>query len=368
MRDRLAAERQQRVTAMARGPRGGRRTERPHRRDHRRAAQGRVTKAQAAMHRAARTDGARAQGMAGDDLIASTAPMRRCPRRSWKWPSTSRPRERGELVVAPTLLQFDRADQQRARQTRRTRTRRTRPGEPTGAGGVRRAGGAPQLPVHSARGCQGRSQGPTRRDRRRRRPHPAGVHRGLRRRRTGVLPRCSPHCSPAARDGCCSPTRATCSPPASRGEARPPGKKVRRLSLLSGGEKSLTAVAMLVAIFRARPSPFYVMDEVEAALDDVNLRHLIGLFEQLAQSQLIVITTRSRRWRSRTLYGSVSMQGGGITGDLPAHARGDIGRQRLRRLFCCWSPALRRRFWCWSPATPVLVLLVAGLTPAPPSL
>ncbi len=64
-------------------------------------------------------------------------------------------------------------------------------------------------------------------------------------------------------------------------EARPPGKKVKRLSLLSGGEKSLTAVAMLVAIFRARPSPFYVMDEVEAALDDVNLRRLIGLFEQL---------------------------------------------------------------------------------------
>ena len=64
-------------------------------------------------------------------------------------------------------------------------------------------------------------------------------------------------------------------------EARPPGKKIKRLSLLSGGEKSLTAVAMLVAIFRARPSPFYVMDEVEAALDDVNLRRLIGLFEQL---------------------------------------------------------------------------------------
>ena len=55
-------------------------------------------------------------------------------------------------------------------------------------------------------------------------------------------------------------------------EARPPGKKVKRLSLLSGGERSLTAVAMLVAIFRARPSPFYVLDEVEAALDDVNLR------------------------------------------------------------------------------------------------
>ncbi len=60
-------------------------------------------------------------------------------------------------------------------------------------------------------------------------------------------------------------------------EARPPGKKVKRLSLLSGGERSLTAVALLVAIFKARPSPFYVMDEVEAALDDTNLRRLIGL-------------------------------------------------------------------------------------------
>ena len=64
-------------------------------------------------------------------------------------------------------------------------------------------------------------------------------------------------------------------------EARPPGKKIKRLSLLSGGEKSLVAVGMLVAIFRARPSPFYVMDEVEAALDDVNMRRLIGLLEEL---------------------------------------------------------------------------------------
>ena len=62
-------------------------------------------------------------------------------------------------------------------------------------------------------------------------------------------------------------------------EARPPGKKVKRLSLLSGGEKSLTAVAMLVSIFRARPSPFYVLDEVEAALDDTNLRRLIILLD-----------------------------------------------------------------------------------------
>src|SRR5699024_5850841 len=64
-------------------------------------------------------------------------------------------------------------------------------------------------------------------------------------------------------------------------EARPPGKKVKRLSLLSGGERSLTAVALLIAIFKARPSPFYVMDEVEAALDDVNLGRLLEIFTEL---------------------------------------------------------------------------------------
>ncbi|MFB9685722.1 chromosome segregation protein SMC [Amycolatopsis plumensis] len=97
-------------------------------------------------------------------------------------------------------------------------------------------------------------------------------------------------------------------------EARPPGKKVKRLSLLSGGEKSLVAVGMLVAIFRARPSPFYVMDEVEAALDDTNMRRLIGLLEQLRDSsQLIIITHQKPTMEiADALYG-VSMQGDGIT-------------------------------------------------------
>jgi len=97
-------------------------------------------------------------------------------------------------------------------------------------------------------------------------------------------------------------------------EARPPGKKIKRLSLLSGGEKSLTAVAMLVAIFRARPSPFYVLDEVEAALDDTNLQRLITLFEQLRErSQLIVITHQKATMEvADALYG-VSMRGDGIT-------------------------------------------------------
>nr|WP_304503673.1 chromosome segregation protein SMC [Corynebacterium lemuris] len=97
-------------------------------------------------------------------------------------------------------------------------------------------------------------------------------------------------------------------------EARPPGKKVRRLSLLSGGEKSLTALALLVAIFKARPSPFYVMDEVEAALDDVNLRRLIALFRELRKdSQLIVITHQKPTMDvANVLYG-VTMRGDGVT-------------------------------------------------------
>ncbi|OEV13077.1 AAA family ATPase, partial [Streptomyces nanshensis] len=97
-------------------------------------------------------------------------------------------------------------------------------------------------------------------------------------------------------------------------EARPPGKKVKRLSLLSGGERSLTAVALLVSIFKARPSPFYVMDEVEAALDDTNLQRLIGLIEELkGSSQLIVITHQKRTMEvADALYG-VSMQGDGVT-------------------------------------------------------
>jgi chromosome segregation protein len=97
-------------------------------------------------------------------------------------------------------------------------------------------------------------------------------------------------------------------------EARPPGKKVKRLSLLSGGEKSLVAVAMLVAIFRARPSPFYVMDEVEAALDDTNMGRLIGLLDQLrAASQLIIITHQKPTMEiADALYG-VSMRGDGIS-------------------------------------------------------
>src|SRR5204862_2784641 len=78
-------------------------------------------------------------------------------------------------------------------------------------------------------------------------------------------------------------------------EARPPGKRVKRLTLLSGGERSLVAVAFLVALFKARPSPFYILDEVEAALDDTHLGRLLELYEELrAYSQLLVITHQKR--------------------------------------------------------------------------
>lgn len=105
-------------------------------------------------------------------------------------------------------------------------------------------------------------------------------------------------------------------------EARPPGKRIKRLSLLSGGEKSLTAVAMLIAIFKARPSPFYVLDEVEAALDDINLGRLLGVLEELrSSSQLIIITHQKRTMEiADALYG-VTMRGDGVT---------EVISQRLR--------------------------------------
>jgi chromosome segregation protein len=106
-------------------------------------------------------------------------------------------------------------------------------------------------------------------------------------------------------------------------EARPPGKKIKRLSLLSGGEKALTALALLVAIFKARPSPFYIMDEVEAALDDVNLHRLLGVFDQLrARSQLIIVTHQKPTMEvADALYG-VTMGDDGITAVISQRMRG----------------------------------------------
>ncbi|GAA2726280.1 chromosome segregation protein SMC [Actinocorallia aurantiaca] len=96
--------------------------------------------------------------------------------------------------------------------------------------------------------------------------------------------------------------------------ARPPGKKVKRLSLLSGGERSLVAVAFLVAVFKARPSPFYVLDEVEAALDDTNTQRLIKVFEELRESsQLIIITHQKRTMEGADALYGVSMRGDGVS-------------------------------------------------------
>ena len=97
-------------------------------------------------------------------------------------------------------------------------------------------------------------------------------------------------------------------------EARPAGKKIKRLSLLSGGERSLVAVAFLISLFKARPSPFYVLDEVEAALDDINLGRLLEIYEELREnSQLIVITHQKRTMEiADALYG-VSMRNDGVS-------------------------------------------------------
>jgi chromosome segregation protein len=97
-------------------------------------------------------------------------------------------------------------------------------------------------------------------------------------------------------------------------EARPPGKRIKRLSLLSGGERSLVAVAFLVALFKARPSPFYILDEVEAALDDTNLDRLLQIYQELRESsQLMVITHQKRTMEiADALYG-VSMRGDGVS-------------------------------------------------------
>ena len=97
-------------------------------------------------------------------------------------------------------------------------------------------------------------------------------------------------------------------------EARPPGKKIKRLSLLSGGERALVAVCFLISLFIARPSPFYILDEVEAALDDTNLGRLLEIYEELrATSQLLVITHQKRTMEiADALYG-ISMRGDGVS-------------------------------------------------------
>jgi len=95
-------------------------------------------------------------------------------------------------------------------------------------------------------------------------------------------------------------------------EARPSGKNVKKLSLLSGGERSLTALAYLFAVFRSRPSPFYVMDEVEAALDDVNLHRFLGLVAEFRETaQLIIVSHQKRTMEAADILYGVTMEPGG---------------------------------------------------------
>ena len=95
-------------------------------------------------------------------------------------------------------------------------------------------------------------------------------------------------------------------------EAKPSGKNVKKLSLLSGGERSLTALAFLFAVFRSRPSPFYVMDEVEAALDDLNLDRFLQLLQEFRQeAQLVVVSHQKRTMEAADVLYGVSMKPGG---------------------------------------------------------
>jgi len=94
-------------------------------------------------------------------------------------------------------------------------------------------------------------------------------------------------------------------------DAQPLGKKIGRLSLLSGGERSLAALAFLFAVFRARPSPFYVLDEVEAALDDANLARFLRLVDRLRQTaQLVVITHQQHTMEAADILYGVTMEPG----------------------------------------------------------
>ena len=90
------------------------------------------------------------------------------------------------------------------------------------------------------------------------------------------------------------------------------GKKVTNMTLLSGGERSLAALAFLFSVFEARPSPFYVLDEVEAALDDVNLRRFLRIVEEFrGRAQLIIITHQQQTMEAADVLYGVTMEAGG---------------------------------------------------------
>ena len=108
------------------------------------------------------------------------------------------------------------------------------------------------------------------------------------------------------------PPDVNCANTSMRGGSKPSGKNVRKLSLLSGGERSLTALAYLFAVFRSRPSPFYVLDEVEAALDDVNLHRFLDLVAEFRSSaQLIIVSHQKRTMEAADVLYGVTMEPGG---------------------------------------------------------
>ena len=116
-------------------------------------------------------------------------------------------------------------------------------------------------------------------------------------------------------------------------EARPSGKNVKKLSLLSGGERSLTALAFLFAVFRSRPSPFYVMDEVEAALDDANLFRFLGLVDQFREeSQLLIVSHQKRTMESADCLYGVSMASGGSSKVVSERVEATRSAERLGML------------------------------------
>ena len=109
-------------------------------------------------------------------------------------------------------------------------------------------------------------------------------------------------------------------------EARPAGRNVRKLSLLSGGERSLVALAFLFAVFRSRPSPFYLMDEVEAALDDVNLHRFLDLVDTFrGEAQLIIVSHQKRTMEAADVLYGVTMQPGGASKVVSEKIRDVVG-------------------------------------------
>ena len=102
--------------------------------------------------------------------------------------------------------------------------------------------------------------------------------------------------------------------------ARPPGKELRSISLLSGGEKTLTAVALLLSIFRSRPSPFCLLDEVDAALDDANINRFVGVLKEFRdETQFIMITHRKPTMAVTDVLYGVTMEESGVSKRLSVH-------------------------------------------------